>query len=256
MTCRSSSGPARRSPSKCPAWTRTWQIGLIVGPSGSGKTTIARAAFGESVYAMPPWPTDAAVIDGFGDLPIRTIVGLLTAVGFSSPPAWIKPYCGAQRRRAIPLRSGPGLAAALAGRRPTAERPLVVFDEFTSVVDRQVAQVGSAAVAKAVRGDLAAVRFVAVGCHYDVAEWLEPDWVIDMATRELRAEASSATAIELEMFRCGRNLWPLFAPHHYLSGKVEFCCPLLRGLWHGRPVTFSPCCRSSAGADIGDSAGS
>ena len=31
-------------------------------------------------------------------------------------------------------------------------------------------------------------------CHYDVAEWLEPDWVLDMATCELTAEASSATA--------------------------------------------------------------
>ena len=75
-----------------PGVDEDWRIGLIVGPSGSGKTTIARAAFGPSVYAMPPWPADQAVIDGFGELPIRKIVGLLTAVGFSSPPSWIKPY--------------------------------------------------------------------------------------------------------------------------------------------------------------------
>jgi GNAT superfamily N-acetyltransferase len=221
-----------------PGVDEEWQIGLIVGPSGSGKTTIARAAFGQSVYAMPPWPSEQAVIDGFGELPIRSIVGLLTAVGLSSPPAWIKPYAvlsGGEQFRCDLARA---LATALAGRSTESERPLVVFDEFTSVVDRQVAQVGSAAVAKAVRGDLATVRFVAVGCHYDVAEWLEPDWVIDMATRKLARRRLRRPSIELEVFRSGRNLWPLFAPHHYLSGELSVAARCYVALWQGRPVTF------------------
>ena len=41
---------------------------------------------------LPTWPADRAVVDGFGDLSIRDITGLFTAVGFSSPPSWIKPY--------------------------------------------------------------------------------------------------------------------------------------------------------------------
>jgi hypothetical protein len=69
-----------------------WQIGLIVGPSGSGKSTIARAMFGDRVYRPRQWPTDQAVIDGLGPRPIKEIVRLFTAVGFSSPPSWIKPY--------------------------------------------------------------------------------------------------------------------------------------------------------------------
>jgi GNAT superfamily N-acetyltransferase len=221
-----------------PGLDEDWQIGLIVGPSGSGKSTIARAAFGESVYAIPAWPAEAAVIDGFGALPIRSIVGLLTAVGFSSPPAWVKPYAvlsGGEQFRCDLARA---LATALAGRGDDLERPLVVFDEFTSVVDRQVALVGSAAVAKAVRGDLAAVRFVAVSCHYDVAEWLEPDWVIDMATRTLERRRLRRPAIELEVYRCHRDLWPLFAPHHYLSGKLSGTARCYVALWCGRPVTF------------------
>ena len=32
------------------------------------------------------------MIDGFGHLPIKELTSLLTAVGFSSPPSWIKPY--------------------------------------------------------------------------------------------------------------------------------------------------------------------
>jgi len=69
-----------------------WQIGLIVGPSGSGKSTIARAMFGDRIYRPREWPTDRAVIDGLGPRPIKEITRLFTAVGFSSPPSWIKPY--------------------------------------------------------------------------------------------------------------------------------------------------------------------
>ena len=71
---------------------------------------------------------------------------------------------------------------------------LVVFDEFTSVVDRTVAKVGSAAVAKAIRGGKIRCRFVAVTCHYDVTEWLAPDWVLDMADRSFQRRSASATA--------------------------------------------------------------
>ena len=69
-----------------------WKIGLIVGPSGSGKSTIARKIFGDRLYRQRDWPRDKAVIDGLGDRPIKEITGLFTAVGFSSPPSWIKPY--------------------------------------------------------------------------------------------------------------------------------------------------------------------
>ena len=79
-----------------------WQIGLIVGPSGSGKSTVARHAFADDLYQAQSWPADRAVIDCFGDLPVRKVVELFTAVGFGSPPSWIKPYqvlsCGERFR--------------------------------------------------------------------------------------------------------------------------------------------------------------
>src|SRR4029077_5021989 len=52
---------------------------------------------------------------------------------------------------------------------------LIVMDEFTSVVDRTVAQIGSAALAKTVRQR--GQKFIAVTCHEDVEDWLQPDWV-------------------------------------------------------------------------------
>jgi energy-coupling factor transporter ATP-binding protein EcfA2 len=79
---------AKRSPFRL----HPWKIGLIVGPSGSGKSTIAKKLFGSAIYHRRDWPENAAVIDGLGDHPIKEITGLFTAVGFSSPPSWIKPY--------------------------------------------------------------------------------------------------------------------------------------------------------------------
>ncbi|HEX3600705.1 MAG TPA: hypothetical protein VHU84_11220, partial [Lacipirellulaceae bacterium] len=71
-----------------PGSDEEWQIGLIVGPSGSGKSTIAKQAFGANVYINPDWPNDRAVVDCFGDLSVRNVVELFTAVGFGSPPSW------------------------------------------------------------------------------------------------------------------------------------------------------------------------
>jgi GNAT superfamily N-acetyltransferase len=237
--------PAVRFAVEVPSADEDWQIGLIVGPSGSGKTTIARRAFERYLCGPPAWPHDRAVVDGFGSLGARHVTGLLTAVGFGSPPAWIRPYrvlSGGEQFRC-------DLARALAGAMESADRsqgaeagpridPIVVFDEFTSVVDRNVAQMGSAAVSKSIRGGHIRCRFVAVTCHYDVADWLEPDWVVDMATGTCQRRRLRRPAIELELCRSRRRLWRLFAPHHYLSGELSAVARCYAALWKGNPVSF------------------
>ncbi len=206
-----------------PSAEEDWTIGLIVGPSGSGKSTIARRAFADTPAAVPHWPRDRAVVDCFGELKTKQITGLLTAVGFSSPPAWIRPYhvlSGGERFRCDLARA---LARALEPGSQTASTPppAVVFDEFTSVVDRNVAQIGSAAVAKSIRSGAIRCRFVAVTCHYEVAEWLEPDWVVDMADRTCTRRRLRRPKIQIELHRVRSRLWRLFAPHHYLSGSLS-----------------------------------
>ena len=57
-----------------------------------------------------------------------------------------------------------------------------MFDEFTSVVDRVVAKTASFAIQKAVRK--MDKQFIAVSCHKDVTEWLQPDWVYDTDSNE------------------------------------------------------------------------
>jgi len=254
-----------------------WQIGLIVGPSGSGKSTVARHAFGDELYESADWPTDRAVVDAFGDLPVRNVVELFTAVGFGSPPSWIKPYhvlsngerfrcdlaraLGKVESRELSVESPKSLNS-----QPSTLNPLIAFDEFTSVVDRTVAKVCSAAIAKGIRNGNLPCRFVAVTCHYDVAEWLEPDWVLDMATQELRVrpledkERSgfgvqgsgalpelrtlnpepwfSRPPIELQIHRCRVATWEMFKRHHYLSGSLPPGCRCYLTTWNDTPVNF------------------
>jgi GNAT superfamily N-acetyltransferase len=217
----------------------SWTLGAIVGPSGSGKSTIARQAYGDAGDIAAgcmvdgfDWPTNKAVVDGF-DAPLdgRAITGMLNRVGFSSPPAWVRPW--------HVLSNGERFRCDLA-RALLTERELIVFDEFTSVVDRQVARFGSAAVAKTLRsGRARCKRFIAVTCHYDVLDWLEPDWHLDMATRRLaRGRVQRRPAIELRIRRCHRELWSVFGRHHYLSGKLHGGARCYAATWNGRAIGF------------------
>ena len=52
---------------------------------------------------------------------------------------------------------------------------MFVFDEYTSVVDREVAKIGSFAIQKAIRKTNK--KFIAVTCHFDIIDWLLPDWI-------------------------------------------------------------------------------
>ncbi len=230
--------------------SKDWRIGLIVGPSGSGKSTLAKRLFGKHLYQRKEWPADRAVIDGLGDLPIKQITGTFTMVGFSSPPSWIKPYQvlsnGEQFRcdlaRAISQADAIADKADSDGTVGQANRGtycgLVAFDEFTSVVDRNVARVISAAIAKGIHHGRIGCRFVAVTCHYDVTQWLQPDWVIDMASSAFQWRRLRRPPINLKIVCCRRSAWRLFARHHYLSGALSSFAKCYLALWEGVPVAF------------------
>ena len=214
-----------------------WSIGCIVGPSGSGKSTIARHLFGPNYYAGFDWHESRAVVDNFAkDLSIKDLTQVLTLVGFSSPPSWLKPYRVLSNGEKFRC----DLAQALlAGKQqPAGSRNLVVFDEYTSVVDRDVAKIASAALSKAIHGKKIPCQFVAVTCHYDILDWLEPDWVLDTATGKAERRSLRRANIELEIFHCNRSLWAMFKPHHYLSGNLANSCRCYVALWNGKPVAF------------------
>jgi ABC-type lipoprotein export system ATPase subunit/GNAT superfamily N-acetyltransferase len=195
-----------------PVEAHPWQVGLIVGPSGSGKTTLARHLFGAAVVSEMSWAPDGALLDDFpASMGIRDVVGALTAVGLSSPPAWMRPYATLSNGEAFRA----GIARALAE-----HDDLVVVDEFTSVVDRQVAKVASHTVQKTVRRTPGR-QFVAVTCHYDVTDWLQPDWVYDVAGGTFSwRQVQPHPQLNLAIHPVSRAVWPVFAHHHYLSSKL------------------------------------
>mgnify|MGYP000914552361 CR=1 FL=1 len=145
-----------------------WNVGLIVGASGSGKTTLAHEGWGADCFRSN---IDLArpVIDQFpDDLDYDTCQRLLNGTGLTQVPCWIRP--------AGTLSNGQRTRAEVALHMASAADPILI-DEWTSVVDRTVAKVMSHSVQKFTRRN--ARRIVLCSCHYDVVEWLDPDWIID-----------------------------------------------------------------------------
>lgn len=208
-----------------------WNIGVIVGPSGSGKTTIAREFFGEHIVTSYAWSHDRSIVDDFPkNCGIKDITGLLSSVGFSSPPSWLRPF--------HVLSNGEQFRVTIA--RALAENaPITVIDEFTSVVDRTVAQIGSAAVAKTVRKRNQ--KLIAVSCHYDILDWLEPDWVYIPNENRLYAGRSvhQRPPIHLEIRRVHSSAWKLFSKHHYLNHSHNAAARCFVAFWNDRPVAFT-----------------
>jgi len=148
-----------------------WQIGLIVGKSGTGKTTIAKQLFEDAYITSYSYDKETILDDMPKECSLEDITSAFNSVGFSSPPSWLKPYSV--------LSNGQKMRVDLA-RAILEKNDLFVFDEFTSVVDRNVAQIGSFAMQKAIRKTKK--QFIAVTCHSDVEDWLLPDWIFNTDT--------------------------------------------------------------------------
>lgn len=136
-------------------------IGLIVGASGSGKSLLLRE-FGDDF--VPSWEPRRSIAAHFSSA--EEAAERFYAVGLNSVPTWRLPYAvlsTGQRFRA-------DLARALGD--------TAVVDEFTSVVDRNVAISASRALRSYV-DRVGLRRLVLASCHRDVVEWLRPDWLID-----------------------------------------------------------------------------
>ncbi len=121
-----------------------------------------------------------------------------------------------------------------------AENPArAVVDEFSSVVDRQIARIGAGAFAKAWRR--AGGQAVLLSCHYDVLDWVEPCWVFDTASGAFeRAEAGrrlrQRPPVVFQIHEADRRAWEVFAPHHYLTLPPMIAATYYVATVGGRPV--------------------
>ena len=209
-----------------PLDVRPWQIGVIVGPSGSGKTSLGKHL--GALYA-PTWPRDRPIVDAIApDGSFDDVTAALASVGLGTVPAWLRPYAA--------LSNGEQFRANLA--RVICEAPpLVVIDEFSSVVDRQIAQIGAGAFAKAWRRLPTQPQAVLLSCHYDILDWLTPDWVFDTASGTFQwGWPRRRPTIGLEIYQCRQADWALFAPHHYLNLPPMIAATHYMGLVDGQPV--------------------
>ena len=151
---------------------KEWNIGLIVGASGTGKTTIAKELFSDILITDFEYKATSVIDDMPKNVSVDDITKTFYAVGFGSVPCWLKPY--------RVLSNGEKMRVDLA--RSILEYDQFAFDEFTSVVDRNVAKTCCLAINKAIRKNNK--KFIAISCHYDIINDLQPDWIFD--TNEMK----------------------------------------------------------------------
>lgn len=205
-----------------------WNIGVIYGGSGSGKSTILKR-MGE--IKEPVFDNEKPLISNFDWLEPKEASFLLTSIGLSSIPTWLRPFRtlsnGEQYRAKV---------AYLIGK--SKENEVVLIDEFTSVVDRDVAKAMSFSMQKYLRRNNK--RVIVASCHYDIMEWLTPDWTCSPqkggALERGQWLRQSRPNIELKVSRVESDTWDLFKKHHYLTESVNKSCKFFLFTWNDKPV--------------------
>jgi predicted ABC-type transport system involved in lysophospholipase L1 biosynthesis ATPase subunit/GNAT superfamily N-acetyltransferase len=211
-----------------------WSIGLIVGPSGSGKSSIGKEIFPAGIHDLyAEWPHDVPIVDAIAPAgEFDQVTGALAAVGLGDVPAWLRPF--------HVLSNGEKFRAGLA--RLICDKPAeVVVDEFTSVIDRQIAKVGASAFSKAWRRT--GGKVVLLSPHYDIIEWLQPDWIYD--TKEARffnRDCLRRPEITLDIYRVPGTQWRYFKPHYYLDLPYPVAAQYFIGFVGEEPVAHLAVC--------------
>jgi predicted acetyltransferase len=206
-----------------------WNIGVIYGGSGTGKTTLLKE-FGQLTSIN--FDKDKALISNFDWLEPDEATMLLSSIGLSSVPTWLRPF--------NTLSNGEQYRAELAYKIGKAkENEVVLIDEYTSVVDRDVAKSMSYALQKYIKKFNK--KIVVASCHFDIMEWLMPDWTYSpLKGRVERHEYArrERPKIELSIFRCRYETWKVFKQHHYLTQELNKAAKCFCFTLNDKPVGF------------------
>jgi GNAT superfamily N-acetyltransferase len=163
------------------------------------------------------------------------VTAALSSVGLGDVPAWLRPF--------HVLSNGEKFRAGLA--RLVCERPeLAVVDEFTSVIDRQIAKIGAQALQKTWRRG-GGGKIILLSCHYDIIEWLQPDWGYDMNEARFfeRDCLQQRPPIKVEIYKVSGSVFPrLFKKHYYLDLPAPVAAQYYVGVVDGEPVCHVAVC--------------
>ncbi len=186
-----------------------WNIGVICGGSGTGKSTLIKHVFPNAYIfseASMHWNSDCFIDDFKTDISVKEITALLNKVGFSIPHDWIKPYSV--------LSTGQKMRVCLC-RSLLENDGIIIFDEFTSVIDRKIAKICCIAVSKFVKRDKK--KLIVVSCHKDILDWLEQDWVYDTDTFSFSRGCLRRKPEKIYIRKATRKEYNLFRQFHYMN---------------------------------------
>ena len=80
-------------------------------------------------------------------------------------------------------------------------------------------------------------RCVLLSCHYDILDWLEPDWIFDTATGQFSGRGlRRRPPFELKIYQTDGSWWPAFEKHHYLKLPRMVAAEYFVGFVEGQPV--------------------
>jgi ABC-type ATPase with predicted acetyltransferase domain len=153
-----------------------WNILLICGKSGSGKSTILREIYGD--VKPIEYDYDKCVISQFPRLSEEEACDLLSSMGLSSVPTWL--------RKPQELSNGERARLDIAKAIYDANGGIVVLDEYTSVVNRTAAKSMSHALQRYVRQK--GLKVIIASCHFDIIDWLQCDYMFNLEHRDENGE--------------------------------------------------------------------
>lgn len=206
-----------------------WSIGVVYGGSGTGKTSILKNYFNKPIDSAH-FKEDIALISNFDWLTPVEASEVLSSMGLASVPTWLRPFStlsnGEQYRAAMAY----VVAKAKVGE-------TILIDEYTSVVDRDVAKAMSHALQRYIRKS--GKKIVLASCHFDIMEWLRPDWTYSpLKGRVERPDCRRRPQFELSVFRCRIKAWDLFKPYHYLTQDINKAAKCFVFAMNDKPVAF------------------
>jgi GNAT superfamily N-acetyltransferase len=120
------------------------------------------------------------------------------------------------------------------------ENEVILIDEYTSVVDRDVAMAMSYALQKYIRKQNK--KIILASCHYDILEWLMPDWTYSPQKGGTLERCDylrrGRPEIELQVSRTESETWDIFKKHHYLTELNNKSYAHYLFEWNNKPVAI------------------